>query len=506
MSLFWRILIGFWLSMVLMTLGCVALLRVYDEAQQLHPMELATSKRAGFVIDTASRALAEGGVERFQQMNRALRRPGELLEPPLFVNASGQDILGRYVPAEALADAQKTLSKNKDKNLDEMGAPTEPVPPEPGDLGPGIGPAPDMVNGPRPDPGQFPGPAPSHAMGQIHGTMNVKSVVMPDGQQMTVFMLNYMLPPERHLLFGLLEAPLLMPLSALLVSLLFSAMLARYLVRPIQILRDGLHQVALGQFDTQIGLDMGKRSDEMGELGRDADSMATQLKQLMGSQKRLLHDISHDLRSPLARLQVAVGLTRQDPGRIDEMLNRMEHEADRLDNMLSEVLTLARLESGVPQPQEDYLDLVALLQSLVDDTQFANPDHPLALHLLVEGECLLPCRGELLWRAFDNLLRNAVQHTPAGSQISLQLEATASHYLIRLQDTGPGIPDELMQEVFEPFHHAGNTRGHGLGLAIAKRAIEAHGGRILAENALSGGLIVKVLLPRPSSPALPDAA
>lgn len=119
---------------------------------------------------------------------------------------------------------------------------------------------------------------------------------------------------------------------------------------------------------------------------------------------------------------------------------------------------------GVPQPQEDYLDLVSLLQSLVEDVRFEDQDHPLILQIASEQECLLPCHGELLWRAFDNLVRNALQHTPSGAEIRIRLEELSDEYLITIEDTGPGIPPELLAEVFEPFHHAGDTRGHGLGL------------------------------------------
>ena len=168
----------------------------------------------------------------------------------------------------------------------------------------------------------------------------------------------------------------------------------------------------------------------------------------------------------------------------------------RLDGMIGEVLTLARLESGVPQSQDDYLDLVALLQSLVEDARFENDSHLITLHIATAEECVLACRGELLWRAFDNLLRNALQHTPAGAMVMVGLDEEADWYRITVQDTGPGIPPELMDEVFEPFHHAGDTRGHGLGLAIAKRAIEAHRGTIGAENVAEGGLRLTIRLPR----------
>lgn len=379
--------------------------------------------------------------------------PGDLNQPhhpiPLVVNAQGQDLLDRTVPLQAWHQAMSMIT---------------PVTQAPDPRSP------------------------------------VRQVRLPDGQEVTVFMLNRMLPPEGNVLFGVIDTPMLLPISALLASLIFSGLLARYLVRPIRILRDGLRQIASGKFDVAMRRQMGNRRDELGELGQDADKMAQQLKQLLSTQRRLLHDISHDLRSPLARLQVAIGLVRQSPERLPEMLERLEHETMRLDGMIGEVLTLARLESGVPQPQEDYLDLVALLQSLVEDARFENDSHLITLHLATTDECVLACRGELLYRAFDNLLRNALQHTPDGSTVMVSLDEEGDCYRIRVQDTGPGIPTELLEEVFEPFHHAGNTRGHGLGLAIAKRAIEAHRGTICAENAAEGGLRLTIRLPRQDHP------
>ncbi len=480
MSLFWRILCGFWLSLLLMGLGAGAVVMLYNEAKLRNPEQLAQDKRVGFILDNLARDLrladAKVVIGQWQRHDHGPRLPPSFTTPPgqpepaslapapatmpkpgsrpgpgpfqtlpLMVTPQGIDLLGRPVPSQAWRDAQHLAREQGD------------------------------------DP---------------HAT--VRHVITADGQPLLLFILNNMVDQEHFLLFDILDTPLLLPLCALLSSLLFSALLARSLVRPIQILRDGLHQVAEGDFQIEVSAQMGARRDELGELGRDADRMARQLGQLMSSQKRLLNDISHDLRSPLARLQVAIGLARQKPERMQEMLDRLEYEAGRLDNMIGEVLTLARLESGVPYTQEDYLDLVALLQSLVEDARFESSGHSINLELDQLHEVVLPCRGELLWRAFDNLLRNALQHTPAGASVTLTLSADDKVCRIQIQDTGPGVPPELLGEIFEPFHHADDTRGHGLGLAIAKRAIEAHGGTIAAENAPQGGLLITVTLPRPA--------
>lgn len=499
MSLFWKILLGFWLSLLLMALGAGAAVTIYNEAKLSNPDEIAKDKRALFVLELFSKKIQANGVFHLRGPNppagdtpfdvappdaRQQDRPppGEMLPPgppdrnnpffqpdnppgnegvpfhpdriqPLVVNTKGKDLFGRTVPTKAWNEAQNLLAEPQGEK-----------------------------------------------------DAYVRQVMTPDGKKYTLFLLNSMLPADRFQFWmEIIDTPLLLPFCALISSILFSTLLARYLVRPIKILRDGLHHIAEGDFKIEVSPAMGHRYDEFGQLGRDADRMAAQLDQLMQSQKRLLHDISHDLRSPLARLQVAIGLVRQNPERLESMLERLEHEARRLNNMITEILILARLESGVPYPQEDFLDLGELLHGLVDDARFEGTGHDIVLNVPAgDEEWLLPCRGELLWRAIENLLRNALQHTPVGARVTLSLAATTADYIITIQDTGPGVPQKMLEEIFEPFHHAGNTRGHGLGLAIAKRAIEAHGGTISASNAPEGGLIIHIALPKGKQPLLED--
>ena len=349
MNLFWKIWLGFWLYLLLMALGAVSMVRLYDEARLQNPDQVADNKRTGFIIEATVRALQEGGIQQLKRMIDILPLPSEDREPrrPSTGQALGYPAAREPMPQPP--SGEQPAPREQQRPMPPGPAPRDPNQPR--------HPIPLVVNAQGQD--LLGRTVPLQAWHQAISMVNpisqapdarspVRQVQLPDGQQVTVFMLNRMLPPEGNLLFGIFETPLLLPLSALLASLIFSGLLARYLVRPIRILRDGLRQIASGQFDVTMRRQMGNRRDELGELGQDADKMAQQLKQLLSTQRRLLHDISHDLRSPLARLQVAIGLVRQSPERLPEMLERLEHETMRLDGMIGEVLTLARLGRNVP--------------------------------------------------------------------------------------------------------------------------------------------------------------
>ena len=497
MSLFWKILLGFWLSLLLMGGGAAALAKLYEEARRAQPDHLAEGKWVLFVLEETSRLLQGQGPLWLQNHFRALQRHPAAPPPPPPHDSIGAHPAGIPMPPpppEALSDESGSDEHAADK----------PTPGRPGSRGLTL-----IVDEQGQDLLGRPVPAIAWMRAQQLLVENrgahalpVRQMTLNDGRTVLLFATNRMIPRPPNLWFELFESPLLLPICALLASLLFSALLARYLVRPIKVLRDGVRRVAQGEFDIRVSEQMGGRRDELGQLGRDTDSMARKLSQLMQSQKRLLHDISHDLRSPLARVQVAIGLARQQPERQEEMLQRLEHETGRLNQLIGEVLILARLESGVPLPQEDYLDLHSLLETLVEDARFEEPEREIRLEASQEQELLLSCRGELLHRAFDNLLRNALQHTPLSSPVIVSLDTLPGQYRVRIRDHGPGIPEPMLDEIFEPFHHAGNTRGHGLGLAIARRAIEAHHGSLYAANHADGGLLLTILLPdqEPNTP------
>ncbi|MEN4704390.1 HAMP domain-containing sensor histidine kinase [Pantoea agglomerans] len=294
--------------------------------------------------------------------------------------------------------------------------------------------------------------------------------------------------------------PVLPMISGLFAIIITGFACAWYFSRPIQRLSQALAQVANGNFDTRVVPLMGGRRDEIAELGHDFDQMAEQLQQAVESQRILFHDISHELRSPLSRMQAAIGLARQDQACAQEMLNRIEIESMRLDGMIDELLTLHRLADTTIIEKKDRIDVIELLQAIVDDADFEarGANRKVLFHTTVE-KFIAEVQGELIYRAFENVIRNAVKYTAKNNivEVCAYMEC-GSMLVVSVSDRGPGVEPELQDKIFEPFFRIDGFlvgRGAGLGLAIAKRAISKHGGKISAQNRKSGGLKLIITLP-----------
>lgn len=303
------------------------------------------------------------------------------------------------------------------------------------------------------------------------------------------------LPPLRKPFF---PWPWLHVIAGTIASVLVSALLAWYMARPIRTLREAFDAAAAGELDTRVAPRMGRRRDEIADLGRDFDVMAERLQRLIAGQRRLLHDVSHELRSPLARLHAAVGLLRQDPAELDQALARIEREAARLDELVGEVLTLARLDSGAIGDPSDEVDLANLVAEIVEDAKFEAQAEGKTVTLAHADDVLLAGRQPLLARAVDNVLRNAVRYTAPATAVRVELRRQGERAVLTISDCGPGIRSEEIANMFEPFFRAGRAfdgKGFGLGLAIAKRAVDVHHGKISAGNLESGGLRVTIELP-----------
>lgn len=308
-------------------------------------------------------------------------------------------------------------------------------------------------------------------------------------------------PPE---LMALGFVPLVPLVTGSLAMLVVGAAVAWYLAGPIGHMRQGLRRAALGRFDTRVLPLLGGRRDELAELAEDFDSMAAQLQLLTNARQQLLHDVSHELRSPLARMQAAIGLSRQDPAQAAVMLERIERESDRLDALIEQLLTLHRLEATAESWPLETLDLLDLLRAVADDADFEARAQSRQVQFHSEGRFVSKVHGELLYRAFENVVRNAVKYTAPGTNVDIvaQVVAEGDRLVVTVSDCGPGVPEESRRRMFEPFvrlEGSESVRGAGLGLAIAQRAVEMTGGRIAASARPGGGLTMTILIPRTPS-------
>lgn len=311
-------------------------------------------------------------------------------------------------------------------------------------------------------------------------------------------------PPGRDLL---LPPPMLVvtgiqALIFLLVGAGICYLLAWRMSAPVHRLRQTVQQLAGGDLSARTGMAAGEGGDEINDLGRDFDRMAERIESLLTSQKQLVRDISHELRSPLARLQVALGLARRKAtSDMAPALDRIEQEAERLNAMIGELLTLSLLDSGTALDSAEPIDLRELLDQVVQDAAFEAADGGRQVVLSAETESRVAGNRELLRRAVENVVRNAVRYTSEHGAVEVLLEQERDcDASIRVMDHGPGVPEMMLEEIFKPFSRVDEARdrqsgGAGIGLAITARAIALHGGCVTASNRSGGGLAVKIRLP-----------
>ncbi|WP_295453354.1 ATP-binding protein [uncultured Thiodictyon sp.] len=435
--LFWKFFLAFWLALLVASLGVGTAVWLHQQALATSGQELAGGGRAAFLVSAAANVFRHGGrpaLRDFLDESRALQAGAHVY----VVDEAGQELLGRTVPLDLLAQARTLAQADREPRI-----------------------------------------------------ARLERVADHD--------YLFFLPADGH--EPLHHMPLALPIGiGILASLAFSAWLAWYLSTPMRHLRGAFDAAAAGSLDTRIGPQMGRRRDEIADLGRDFDRMAGQLQALVSSQRRLLHDVSHELRSPLARLEAAIGLARQRPGQLDDTLDRIEREAVRLDQLVGELLTLSRMQAGMARAADEAVDLVELLRAVADDARFEAQASGREVRFVGEGEALVNANVELLHRALENVVRNAVKFTGEGSAVEVEITRQPDHsrLLVTVSDRGPGVPEGELQAIFEPFFRSetrAKTAGFGLGLAIARRAIETHGGTIRARNRPGGGLQVEIVLP-----------
>ncbi len=289
------------------------------------------------------------------------------------------------------------------------------------------------------------------------------------------------------------------PISALGIALIvltaISILLTLSITRPLGRLRGAVHDLGQTAYQQHSLERLSNRSDEFGVLAQDFNRMGSRLQDLIGSQRQLLRDVSHELRSPLARLRVALALAeRAEPAQREQLWGRLTQECDRLEALIGEILALARLDAdpGAQQP----VDLHRLIDQLRADAALGAPDHELVIRMH-DHPSEFSGWPDMLARALDNLIRNALRFSPAGSPVEVDIKQDSGQLLIAIRDHGPGVPPELLEHLGEPFFRAPNQAapGHGLGLAITRRAAERHGGRLLLTNHPEGGFIATLELP-----------
>jgi two-component system sensor histidine kinase CpxA len=458
-SLFVRIFVLFWAAMAIIVAGSIAV--TFKVAAR--EFESPEPQRRPNVAIQASEVLGKGGLPALKEWLG--ENKNSLGDRDIFIiGPDGKDILGR--------DLSEAAARRLDYLNHEAQVGFEPRPP---------GPPPGNFRPPRFTP----------------------QIVAADGATYTVLLVL-----RRPSIFGALSTPqisLTILGIALLVSAFASWWLARHLSTPIRRIQEGARALATEEFDAHAGMrvsaGLDDRKDEVAVLARDFDAMAEQLRTKRAAITQLLRDISHELRSPLARMRVAVGLARHPTADLPRQLDRLEREIERLDGLIGQVLKLARLHGTAAPFDRESFDLDEVIEAVVRDANFEGAVKSCKVCLSGAAQAQLQGNRELLASAIENVLRNAVRYSPDGLAVDVAVENRAAGVAVVVRDRGPGVPSADLQRIFEPFFRVAESRdrdsgGEGIGLAITSQVMKAHGGSAEASNLAGGGLEVRLNLPR----------
>jgi signal transduction histidine kinase len=451
LKLFWKLFIALGIAM---TVAMVAAVSMGWQIGQLTVAQYYDVENRESIINSAAQALNSGGREGLTKWLRQNQQP--VTGMTLFVlDDSLSDLLGRDVP------------ENWQRFLLRMRAIRSPR------LGPQASPSNRRDRQPTDD-------LISPTTGETFHFLFV---------QTRITLMNYLALPATQV--GVVTLAIIMAAATALL-------LARSFASPIVRLQRATRSLAAGALDTRIGKPFDQRKDEVGTLARDFDTMAERLQALITDKELLLRDVSHELRSPLARIRVALALAQRkaaDAAQPD--LERIEQETERLDQLVGQILTLTRLRSSALEDDVD-IDLRSVVQEVVADARFEHP----GLEITYKPRDIPAIHGNSteLASAIENVLRNALLHSGEGAEVEIVLEAIGDEVVVTIADNGPGVPEDDLKRLFEPFYRVDPSRdhnksGYGLGLAIAASIVERHGGEVEARNRSGGGLAVSFRLP-----------
>ncbi len=456
-GIFWKFFAGFWITIIAVTGLAWTISADWQDVPQNYG-SIERGPGAAKAVSTAVGMIRWGGQEALANW---LKDPELNRRPEVFVvDRNGNEITGRKIPDSAIQELAESTARAQEEQMSE------------------------------------------HGRGMRHGRMHmsIPGVAMTRVQglgMVQVFAVRTDVP-KRPLIATLWRTPWWVFLGLMfVVTSLVSWLLASRYSKPVRKLNWAMERAAAGDFSTRIAKDVGNDYDEIGALARHYDDMAERINGLLARQKRLFHDVSHELRSPLARIDVAIALAQKSPERSREVLERIEREVETLDHLVDELLTYARLDDNAPMEFEP-TDIVGLLETVVDDADFEGSAKGVHVTLTAPDKAVVNTHIESLLRAVENLIRNALRFSQEGQTVAVTVTAQDKKLLITVTDSGPGMKPEELKQLFDPFVRGKDQatgNGFGLGLAIAKRAVERHGGTLTAVNMEPHGLQMRIELP-----------
>ena len=346
-------------------------------------------------------------------------------------------------------------------------------------------------------------------IGEQAGSQYVWSVPTTSTQgERYLFLLSRTHPPDEHAWYiDLLHFAFPQLFVAIAVGGATTYVLALLFTRPLVRLRHAARELAQGNLKTRVNAPAAESptspQDEFKALARDFNHMADRLESLVGAQQLLLRDVSHELRSPLARLSVALELAREDAApEMTAHLNRIEREVEKLNQLIGQLLTLSSMEAVEKTDNFEPVSLSNLIWEMIQDAEYEARQRQSRVSFLADEDCIINGNRELLYRAIENIVRNAVRYTEPGTGVEISLKASGTRGLrnaiLEITDHGPGIPESEIKDIFRPFYRVDRARstetgGFGVGLAIAERAVRLHGGELRASNRPGGGATIQIV-------------